>query len=105
MGPAISTFLTAWYIECALQISNLYSIPANHSALMIKRQSVQQQKGCVDCGLFAIVYAVEVCSRRNPEEAIFVQEKIRSHLLQCLSKGVVMPFPDMQIEDSVLQPK
>lgn len=89
-----------------LQLGKLYSIPANHSSLMIRRQSVQQQKGSVDCGLFSIAYAVEVCSGNSPEVAIFAQERMRQHVLHCLTKGSVQPFPYMlQIEDTVVRPK
>lgn len=93
-------------IETILQLGKIYSIPANHSALNLKRQSVQQQKGSVDCGLFSIAFAVEICSGENPDDAIFAQEDMRLHILKCFTNGKVTPFPRaLKIEDSVVRPK
>ena len=57
----------------AFQVAQIYSIPATRS-LQVKRLSVQQQHGTLDCGVFSIAYAVEICSGRNPEEAHFNQK-------------------------------
>ena len=93
-------------VDAVLQIAKLYSLPADHSELLIKRHSVQQQRGCTDCGLFAVAYAVEVCCGRNPAEASFVQEKMREHLQLCLSKGILVAFPRaLPMKESVVRPK
>ena len=93
-------------VPTILQLGKLYSMPANHSALTVKRQSVQQQAGCVDCGLFSIAYAVEACLGQNPENACFSQESMRAHLFFCLSKGIVQPFPRMlHVQESLARPK
>lgn len=93
-------------VGTVLQLSKLYSLPANHSFLNIKCQSVQQQRGAFDCGLYAIAYAAERCSGRNPEEASFSQEKMRSHLHVCLSKGAIHAFPKaLRSHESVSRPK
>lgn len=93
-------------VETVLQLARIYSVPANHSSLTIHRQSVQQQKGDVDCGLFAVAYATEVCLGRNPEEAMFLQSGMRSHLHRCISRGVMSSFPRaLQIDpEAVLRP-
>ena len=44
-----------------LQISKVCRVPNCNSTLEICTVSVQQQKGSLDCGAFAVAYAVEVC--------------------------------------------
>ena len=66
--------------------------------LKIRQNPVQQQVAHVDCGLFAIAYAIELCQGRRPQAAIFVQSKMRDHLLQCLSKRRLRSFP-MKTDD------
>lgn len=45
-------------------------------------QSVQEQHGSADCGLFAIAFAVSLCGGENPLLANYVQHKLRQHLWQ-----------------------
>ena len=72
-----------------LQISKIYRV----STLEIRTVSVQQQKGSLDCGLFAVAFAVEVCLGRNPQYAKLDQSKMRNHLYECLTERVMKPFP------------
>ena len=43
---------------------------------------VQQQQGAVDCGLFAIVYAVHLANVIDPSKVKFAQDKLRGHLVE-----------------------
>jgi hypothetical protein len=79
-----------------LQISKIYRVP--NSTLEIRTVSVQQQKGSSDCGVFAVAYAVEVCLGRNPQYARFDQTRMRNHLYECLTEGVMKPFPRSDYE-------
>ena len=79
-----------------LQISKIYRVL--NSTLEIRAVSVQQQKGSIDCGIFAIAYAVEVCLGRNPQYARFDQTRMRNHLYECLTEGVMKPFPRCDTE-------
>ena len=91
-----------------LQISKIYRVPNCNSTLEIRTVSVQQQKGSSDCGLVgavadcgldgAVVYAVEVCLGRNPQYARFDQTRMRNHLYECLTEGVMKPFPRSDYE-------
>ena len=78
-----------------LQICRIYNsiVPHHESSLKISKLSVQQQKGYLDCGVFSIAYAVEVCLGRNPQYAFFDQRKMRQHLYLCLNQGVLKLFP------------
>ena len=44
--------------------------------------------GGADCGLFAIAFAVAICFGMNPSKVIFIQEKMRRHLIQFLEKKI-----------------
>ena len=46
--------------KTVLQICKAYSV-APSSSLKVKKLSVQQQQGSVDCGVYCIVYATETC--------------------------------------------
>lgn len=85
-----------------LQISKIYSIPSTHSSLKLRKLSVQQQNGTLDCGLFSVAYATEVCFGNSPEDVTFNQKKMRSHLYECLCRGKMVPFPRASSTEEVL---
>lgn len=88
-----------------LQLSNIYRIE-HSSELKLLKLAVQQQVGMVDCGVFAIAYAVEICHGANPEKAIFQQEHMRQHLFVCLENQKFTPFPKGEdFQDSLPRPK
>ena len=76
-----------------LQICNIYKVPRNKSSLKIQRLAVQQHQGVSDCGLFAVVYAMEVCAGNNPEHIPFDQCQMHNHLYDCLRYGAITAFP------------
>lgn len=77
-----------------LQIAAMFK-PADItvSKLYVNRLPVQQQTGTLDCGLFAIAFAVELCNGEDPSKMVFIQEKMRDHLLTCLEKRKFDLFP------------
>lgn len=76
-----------------LQVANIYSVPPSRQYLRMKKLAVQQQAGVLDCGVFSIAFATEVCMGQSPEDAYFNQKLMRRHLRQCLVAGVMCPFP------------
>jgi len=78
-----------------LQIARIYSrtVPPSQSFFTIERLSVQQQDGTLDCGLFAVANAVEVCLNSNPVSAQYDQKKMRRHLEDCLNDETLRSFP------------
>ena len=75
-----------------LQIAKIYSVPTDLSVLEIQKLSVQQQHGTIDCRLFFIAFAVEICLGRNPQYASFDQKNIRKHLFICFRNGAIPAF-------------
>ena len=78
-----------------LQIANIYnqSIPPSQSLLPVESLSVQQQQGALDCGLFAVAFATEICYGKNPETVVYDQKKMRNHLYQWFNSGELTVFP------------
>ncbi|CAN8023348.1 unnamed protein product, partial [Ixodes persulcatus] len=53
----------------------------------------QSQGGTLDCGLFAIANMYCIASGKDPTTVSFRQHSMRTHLLNCLKKGVMTDFP------------
>ena len=70
-------------ITTILQIAKIYGsiLPTRKasevSLLPVCKLSVQQQTGAVDCGLYAIAFAVDLCMGRNPKYSHFDQTRMR----------------------------
>ncbi len=56
-------------------------------------KSCQLQQNGNDCGLFAIANAVTLACNGNPSKTFYDQSKMRSHLMECLRKKEIDPFP------------
>lgn len=74
------------------QLACIYAIPDEHE-LDVVQVPVQTQQGGVDCGAFAIAFAVELSLGRDPSNVHFNQRKMRRHLLSCIEAGKMKPFP------------
>ena len=74
------------------QIAKIFAVP-DQSSVKIRKLSVQQQDGTLDCGAFAVAFATEFCFRSNPENVFFDQSLMRQHLYDCLDAGVMKRFP------------
>ena len=74
-----------------LQIANI--INTQNPFIQIEIMSVQQQQNTIDCAMFAIAFAVEICIGIDVERISFKQKDMRNHLLQCLLNHKITPFP------------
>ena len=90
----------------SLQIAQIYGdICDEKNMLAIHKVNVQQQSpGSVNCGLFALAFAVEVCFGKDPSSATFNESKLGIHLSQCFEKGVIRRFPQMRKQSKVERP-
>ena len=64
----------------------------DNNALIVTSVPVQQQMGICDCGIFAIAFAVHTAAGSDVSSLAFYQNKMRSHLIQCLTKKELSPF-------------
>ena len=60
---------------------------------VIQHVDVQRQNGASDCGLFALAFAVALCNGQYPHEYKYNQDRMRHHLIECLEKQCMTPFP------------
>jgi len=75
------------------QICCMY--PCEDPQLTVFFPEMTQQVNGVDCGLFALATATDVCFGRNPSHRDYVTSTsvMRQHLLQCLQSNCMTPFP------------
>lgn len=71
---------------CALIFSESKQIALNFPQL-------QCQRGGGDCGLFAIAFATSLCTGLDPTDLKYEQHYLRDHLLNCIKKKSITPFP------------
>jgi hypothetical protein len=73
----------------AANFERLFNMP-----LTYKIAEAQKQKGCVDCGVFAIANTTDIAlSTTETPHIHFDQDHIRAHLVHCLEKKSFSPFP------------
>lgn len=56
-------------------------------------EDVQQQTNAVDCGVFAIAFAVSIANNMNPSNQAFHIASMRSHLKTIFETKILSPFP------------
>lgn len=64
-----------------------------HTSLDVQFANVHRMAGNSDCGVFAIAYAVDLACGNDPTACSYDQRSMRPHLLSCLRKGSMVPFP------------
>ena len=80
--------------ELLLQIACMFR--SSGCELKISRRPVQQQSGSLDCGIFTVAFAVELCQGNDPVEVLFCQNEMRNHLVSCLDIGKFQSFSRMK---------
>ena len=63
------------------------------SALKVNCLQVQEQSNSIDCGVFAIAFAVDVCFGLPPNESCYDVIEMCNHLSTCLQLQELSPFP------------
>ena len=58
---------------------------------------VSQQKGNIDCGIYAIAHAVAWLKGEDPERMEIAQDRCRRHLAGCIEKGKMEIFPHSKV--------
>ena len=55
--------------------------------------------GGADCGLFAIAYVTSLLHGDDPSVISYEQIKMRGHLIECFTKGKLIPFAIVAVSD------
>jgi len=92
------------------QITAIYA-PNNNSnhpriQQMIHTRIKHKQKGSVDCGVFAIAYAVDLAFGEDPRDIAniaYSQSCMREHLAAALSSGTITQFPRRRNLNSIMK--
>ena len=75
------------------QLVQLYRSAVRDGQLMVTLTPFQQQLGNRDCGLFSIAAAYDAAAGRNLSTASYDQDRMRSHLEECIEKEHLSQFP------------
>ena len=82
-----------------LQLEQLYEWLFNDDEqLQVTFPPVQGQNRGIDCGIFAIANACELCLNPNIDFTTieYNQKLMRQHLIDCLLKEKLVPFPKLK---------
>ena len=80
------------------QLATIYAnFCTGNSTLNITRQSIQQQKGGLDCGAFAIDFGYHWAQGDNLQDLALKQDAMRNHLLKRFESQKLMPFPTTNV--------
>ena len=71
-------------------------------SLSVDVMNVQQQEGGSDCGLFAIAFATSLVFGQCPTLWRYTQKSMRKHLMDCLEKKDICPFPSRAVNRKYL---
>jgi hypothetical protein len=76
-----------------IQLSQIYS--HGKKRLLVKMPEIHKQTNSIDCGLYAIANAVECCLTGYTGGLHITLDQIymRDHLISCLEKNQLRPFP------------
>ena len=75
------------------QIVRIYKPAVQNDSLMLTAIPVQQQSGGVDCGLYSTAFAYHAAMGHDLGKLAFEKGRMRQHLLHCLEKQLLTPFP------------
>ena len=79
-----------------IQLASLYG--GDFNTITVRVPSIQQQNNSVDCGLFAIANIVQFCYGYYIGKDLikFDVEFLREHLVHCLERQHMTPFPRIE---------
>ena len=111
IDPGHWACLSNKFSDCAERIElfdSMYTIPSKdgniikqvccvlqskHPSVTVDVIGVQLQFGGIDCGLFAISMAFDLCSGVDPFTQEVIQDAMRHHLVQCFECEEMSSFP------------
>ena len=76
-------------------------ISSSKNTVMCLYQPCQQQIGGIDCGLFTIAFAVDICMGQNVASISYNQSAMCQHLHNCFKAKYFTSFPRLYLEKTV----
>ena len=68
-------------------------LSTSQAEMLVEWPSLKRQKGCSDCGLFALAVAVSLCNGDDPSMQDYDQTVMREHLALCVDCRQMSVFP------------
>ena len=91
-GTLTASILVCFHAdEVKRQLRALYGHLMKNLKVMVVR--VQRQQGTVDCGLFAITYAVSLANGKDTAKMKFAQQSMRAFFADCIKNRHLDTFP------------
>ena len=81
--------------ELDVQLALLYGDGTGD--LKVTFAPIQQQRGGADCGLFAAAVCLALATGVDPATIRWKQNRMRTHLSECLTNEILTPFPTTEI--------
>lgn len=86
------------YLYDSLRSKNIHPVLEKQLVTLYGRRKVivpqvQIQRGSDDCGCFAIAFCVSLLFGDDPATHVYDQEKMRDHIIECLSNTHFSPLP------------
>ena len=75
----------------------LKRLNSESSIFLLNTCVVPKQQGVIDCGIFALAYAIAICEGVDPSKLFFHQNLMRFHFNEIINTGVVTQFPHSQL--------
>ena len=75
------------------QLVRLYRPAVRDGTLMVTANSIQQQEGSTDCGVFSVAAAYHCAMGDDFGGVTFEQSAMRRHLLECFERRQLSAFP------------
>ncbi len=76
-----------------VQLTQLYRPAIRDGGLPVTAESVQQQSGGTDCGVFSIAFAYYAAQGKDVSKLEVTQEDLRDHICHCFEQQELTPFP------------
>ena len=81
-----------------VQLAQIYRSSGNEIAVLYPEMT--RQNNAVDCGVFALATATDICFGRDPAQCSYDKLSMRPHLLKCIEQQWFEPFPSSHISRS-----
>lgn len=93
----VNIYDSNWSLRSSLSLPTIQNIcsflksPAKK--LLFQYIDILRQENSSDCGVYALANATELALGGNPQLCNWEVEKMRGHVIACLEKGYMAPFP------------
>ena len=85
------------------QLARIYKPFVANGGLLVSRMPVQQLNDEFACGLFSIAFAYHAAAGNNVKRLNFDQDKMRWHLVSCLSDQKFTSFPQQETAKKIVK--